>query len=397
MNIVFFDDDSRQHLLPLTFARPVADLRIGILTIAEKWKLLFKTEISFWTESYLQEKFPLHISNENCLINGSLLPDHSLFDAISKLGQNETLIDETRRILAKRCGSEELQNSSPDKICTSTQTVIYHKTYRAIDRTWKIFHLNDECLREDFRLITEGRKSARLSPTNRVAGTENIFVEESAKVEFSIINAMTGPVYLGHDSEIMENSVIRGPFAILEHSALKMSSKIYGATTLGPHCKVGGEVNNAVFQAYSNKAHDGFLGNAVIGEWCNLGADSNNSNLKNTYEEVRLWNYVSSGFEKTGLQFCGLIMGDHSKCGINTMFNTGTVVGFSCNLFGAGFHRNFVPSFAWGGHSGYATFDLKKAKNIATAVMKRREMVFDEKEQHLFDHLFEMTASERNF
>lgn len=397
MNIVFFDDDSRKHLLPLTFARPVADLRIGILTIAEKWQRLLKAEISFLCEPYLAEKFTLNIASDNMLINGSLLPDRELIKAITELKQGETLVSEKQVMLAQRCNNDELQTINKTGLYEGGQKIYYHLPIRQLDRTWKIFHLNDECLREDFDLITYGRKSASLSPTNRVAGIENIFVEESAKAEFSIINAATGPVYLGHESEIMENSVIRGPFAILEHSVLKMSSKIYGATTLGPQCKVGGEINNAVFQAYSNKAHDGFLGNAVIGEWCNIGADSNNSNLKNTYEEVRLWNYVSSGFEKTGLQFCGLIMGDHSKCGINTMFNTGTVVGFSSNLFGAGFHRNFVPSFAWGGHSGYSTFDLKKAKNIATAVMKRRDISFDETEQHLFDNIFEMTVSERNF
>jgi UDP-N-acetylglucosamine diphosphorylase/glucosamine-1-phosphate N-acetyltransferase len=226
-------------------------------------------------------------------------------------------------------------------------------------------------------------------------GKENIFLEPGAKIECATLNASTGPIYIGKDAEIMEGALIRGPFALCEHATLKMGTKIYGPTTIGPHSKVGGEVNNSVIFGYSNKAHDGFLGNSVIGEWCNLGADTNNSNLKNNYIEVKLWDYASGRFIPTGLQFCGLIMGDHSKSGINTMFNTGTVVGVSANIFGSGFPRNYIPSFSWGGAQGYITYHIDKALEVASQVMKRRDIKLDEIEQDILKHIFEITASKR--
>jgi UDP-N-acetylglucosamine diphosphorylase/glucosamine-1-phosphate N-acetyltransferase len=245
-------------------------------------------------------------------------------------------------------------------------------------------------------LLTKGRTSAPISDTVQVLG-KDVFFEEGAKAEFVTINANTGPVYIGKDAEIMEGSVIRGPFALCEHSAVKLSAKIYGPTTIGPESKVGGELNNVVIQGYSNKGHDGFLGNSVLGEWCNIGADSNNSNLKNNYAEVRLWDYETACFAKTGLQFCGLIMGDHSKCGINTMFNTGTVVGVSANIYGSGFPRNFVPSFSWGGASGFTEYKTNKAFEVAAKVFERRGLEFDEVEQRILDHVFEMTKVYRKF
>ena len=264
-----------------------------------------------------------------------------------------------------------------------------------LENIWELFSKNGEALEADFNLITAGRKSLALSATNQVIGTENIFVEEGAKVECAILNASTGPIYIGKDSEIMEGSIVRGPFALCDHSMLKLGAKIYGPTTVGPHSRVGGEVNNSVIFGYSNKGHDGFLGNSVLGEWCNIGADSNNSNLKNNYAEVKLWNYEKERFVSTGLTFCGLIMGDHSKCGINTMFNTGTVVGVNANIFGSGFPRNFVPSFSWGGAAGFTTYKLKDAFEVASRVFERRHCAFDETEQRILTHVFELTEKYR--
>ncbi|KXK43939.1 MAG: nucleotidyl transferase [Bacteroidetes bacterium OLB11] len=272
----------------------------------------------------------------------------------------------------------------------------YDKEVMQLNHLWDIFSFNDKALRQDYERITNGRESQSLSHTNTLIGHQ-IFIEEGAYVEGAIINSNTGPVYIGRNAEVMEGCVIRGPFAMGEHAVLKMGAKIYGATTLGPGCKVGGEVNNSVMIANSNKAHDGFLGNSVIGEWCNLGADSNNSNLKNNYEEVKLWSESQKSFVKTGLQFCGLIMGDHSKCGINTMFNTGTVVGFSCNIFGAGFPRNFIPSYSWGSASGMAEYQLKKAIDTARRVFARRKIEFDNIEERLFQYIFDASAEQRNY
>jgi UDP-N-acetylglucosamine diphosphorylase/glucosamine-1-phosphate N-acetyltransferase len=264
-----------------------------------------------------------------------------------------------------------------------------------IENTWDIFSKNDAAIREDFELITEGRHSQSIPKSVNVISPENIFIEEGAKLEFVTLNASTGPIYIGKNAEIMEGSVIRGPFALCESGRVKLATKVYGATTVGPHSVIGGEVNNSVLFGYSNKGHDGFLGNSVLGEWCNIGADSNNSNLKNNYEEVRLWSYETEGFAKTGLQFCGLMMGDHSKCGINTMFNTGTVVGVSTNIFGSGFPRNFVPSFSWGGSAGFTTYLTSKAFQTAKIVMARRNVEFSEQDAKILEHVFEETKKYR--
>jgi UDP-N-acetylglucosamine diphosphorylase/glucosamine-1-phosphate N-acetyltransferase len=265
-----------------------------------------------------------------------------------------------------------------------------------IDRPWKLFANNANELERDYELLTAGRQSAPLSSTNTLIGNR-IFLEKGAVAEAAVFNTTTGPIYLAADSEVMEGSLVRGGLALGEHSALKLGTKIYGAVTIGPHCKVGGEVNNSVIFGYSNKGHDGFLGNSVLGEWCNIGADSNNSNLKNNYDEVRLWSYVSGGFERTGLQFCGLMMGDHSKCGINTMFNTGTVIGVSTNIFGSGFPRNFVPSFAWGGAQGFTEYKLNKALDTARRVMARRGIDLNEIEEAILAEVYKQSKQHRNF
>ncbi len=388
MNLILFDASERQTLLPLTLTRPIADLRIGILKISEKWNRYLETECSFLTESYLQEKFPMKVDSDNLLINGALLPEEDLVEQIKKLEFNQFLTFEDT-ILAARIKEDDLASFFSGEMDNYTN-IEYDLEVNLLKHPWEIFKMNGEEMEADFDLITKGRTSQKLSSNVQVLGEEFVFVEEGARAEFVTINAETGPVYIGKDAEIMEGAVIRGPFALCEHSTVKMSAKIYGATTIGPHSKVGGELNNVVVQGYSNKAHDGFLGNSVIGEWCNLGADTNNSNLKNNYAEVRLWSYSEQSFVNTGLQFCGLIMGDHSKCGINTMFNTGTVVGVSSNIFGSGFPRNYIPSFSWGGAHGMKSYNLDKAIEVAELVYQRRNLTFDETEKNIFRYIYEL-------
>lgn len=393
-NYILFDDIRRENLLPLTFTRPVAEIRVGILTITEKWKHYLGDNCSFLTKEYLSEKYPMNTtSTEFLLINGGVCPDKNLVDAILKLKAGDALISENCVIAGV------LRSVPKNNPCISDfyNTTIYNNSILQVSNPWDIFRFNGEAIERDFELLTKNRKSEPISSTNTVLNPTRVFIEKGARVECSILNAETGPIYIAKDSEIMEGSIVRGPFALGEHSALKMGAKIYGPTTVGPHSKVGGEVNNSVIFGYSNKAHDGFLGNSVIGEWCNLGADTNNSNLKNNYAEVKIWNYQKKGFSKTGLQFCGLIMGDHSKCGINTMFNTGTVVGVSSNIFGSGFPRNFVPCFAWGGASGFTVYQPAKAFETAEIVMSRRDINLSDIDKKILMEVFEQTKEFRNF
>lgn len=391
MNYILFDDHSAKQLWPLTFTRPVAGLRVGILTIAEKWKWMLKNDISFLTAPYLSEKYPVQLTDDNVFINGSLLPSPELIAAIQALKTGEHLIS-GEVLLAVRTGDKEL---NADQL--SEHPVNYTGSLQQVKHCWDIFTLNDAAIRSDFEWLTKGRKSAVLSSTNTVLNPSQVFLEEGAKVECVILNATNGPIYVGKDAEVWEGAMIRGPFALGEHAQVKMGAKIYGATSIGPYCKVGGEISNSVLFAYSNKGHDGFLGNSVLGEWCNLGADTNNSNLKNNYSKVKVWSYGEEEFINTGLQFCGLIMGDHSKCSINTMFNTGTVVGVSANIFGDGFPPKYVPSFSWGGSSGFTTYRLEDAMEVASRVYERRSMDFDAKEQRLMKAIFEMSTRYRSW
>ena len=381
MNIVFFDDQHISDLYPLTLTRPAGDLRIGILTIKQKWLHYFDYPISYYTKPYLSARFPLTSSQGATLyINGALCPSDELVDTVSKLENNQGL-SKNGRLLAYQTSStikrEELLSVIGNE---------YSKEVTLLQFPWDIFRNNHQELELDFDRVTKGRTSAPISSTNRVLG-DRIFIEEGATVECSILNAEKGAIYVGVNTEIMENSVIRGPFAMLPHSVLKLSSKIYGATTIGPYCKVGGEVSNSILIGYSNKGHDGFLGNSVLGEWCNLGADTNSSNLKNNYGPVKAHNYTQDKLISTNLQFCGLIMGDHSKSGINTMFNTGTVVGVSSNIYGGDFPPKFIPSFSWGGAKGFIPFELEKAKEVAIRMMERRTVPFTDADAELFDHL----------
>ena len=389
MNYILFDGPSRNALLPFTFTRPVADILIGIMTIRQKWEMRLGSTTTTLTEEYLSDKFPMVELEQNVMINASFLPNDILVEMVSNLEPNQAIFrgDEVIAFYT----NEEQEEVDFD----AYEILEYDEDCITVKNTWDIFSKNDLAIREDFEFLTEGRKSQPIPKSVNVIAPENIFIEEGAKLEFVTLNGASGPIYIGKNTEIMEGSLIRGPFALCDNASVKMGAKIYGATTVGAHSRVGGEINNAVLFAYSNKGHDGFLGNSVLGEWCNIGADSNNSNLKNNYEEVRLWSYETEGFAKTGLQFCGLMMGDHSKCGINTMFNTGTVVGVSANIFGSGFPRNFVPSFSWGGASGFTTYMTKKAFETARLVMSRRGVEFDEKEAAILEHVFEETKKWR--
>lgn len=391
MNYILFDGDVRKSLLPFTYTKPVADIRIGILTIREKWEKYLGVTTTTVTEEYLEEKYPMVELEENILINASFCPTKSLVEKVKNLSKNEAIFKGEDVIAFFTSDTQEEINFDE-----YTQ-IEFDEDILQIKNTWDIFSLNDKAIQQDFDLITEGRTSQPIPEGTRFLNKENIFIEEGAEITFATLNATDGPIYIGKGAVIMEGCAVRGALAMCEHSVLKMGAKIYGATTLGPYCKVGGEVSNSVLFGYSSKGHEGYLGNSVLGEWCNLGADTNNSNLKNNYAEVKLWDYETGRFAKTGLQFCGLMMGDHSKCGINTMFNTGTVVGVSANIFGTGFPRNFIPSFSWGGASGFTEYKTDKVFEVATIVMKRRNIVFDEVEQRILENVFEETKQYRNY
>ena len=388
MNYILFDGENRDALLPFTYTRPVADLRIGILTIREKWELSLGATTTTVTEDYLSDKYPMVEMEKNVMINASYTPSEVLVNQIKNLKENQAVFDGDTMVAFFSLEDQEID-------IDELEVFQIEGTVLKVERTWDIFSKNGAAIKADFKLLTEERTSAPI-PENTVAfNPEAIFIEEGAKLPLCVLNATDGPIYIGKNAEIMEGSMVRGPFALCEGSTLKMGTKIYGPTTVGPHSKVGGEVNNSVFFGYSNKGHDGFLRNSVIGEWCNLGADTNNSNLKNNYAEVRLWSYETENFAKTGLQFCGLMMGDHSKCGINTMFNTGTVVGVSANIFGSGFPRNFIPSFSWGGAKGFTTYLTSKAFEVAKVVMLRRGIELSEQESAILEHVFELSAAYR--
>lgn len=385
MNFILFDGAFRNNLLPFTYTRPVADIRFGILTIREKWEIVLGTTTTTVTEDYLSDKYPMVEMPNNIMINASFCPNDSLINLINKLEPNQAIFSGENILAFYVMESQEVVNFDDFDIIDFALETLY------IEHTWDIFSKNEEAIQQDFELLTKGKQSEKISNTVNVINPKSVFVEKGAQIEYATLNASSGPIYIGKDAIIMEGSLVRGPLALCEKAVLKMGAKIYGPTTIGPHCKVGGELTNTVLFGYSNKGHDGFLGNSVIGEWCNIGADSNNSNLKNNYAEVKLWDYNLEGFSKTGLQFCGLMMGDHSKCGINTMFNTGTVVGVSANIFGSGFPRNFIPSFSWGGHTGFKTYLTKKAFEVSKIVMARRHVRFTEADASILEHVFNIT------
>jgi UDP-N-acetylglucosamine diphosphorylase/glucosamine-1-phosphate N-acetyltransferase len=393
MQLILFDDHSWDNLLPLTFTRPAAALRVGVLTIAEKWESALDMPPSFMTRKHLSRKFPMHQGDQNLWINGTLLPDENLVRSIRSLQSGESL-KKGDTLLAAATGPVS-GPFEPDHFAGSGME--YPGDPSQVDYPWKVFGLNGREIEADMHRLTAGRSSHPLNDTVRVIHPENVFVEEGFTGEHFTLNASTGPIYLGKGSEIMEGSVIRGPFSLCEGALVKMGTRIYGPTTIGPWSKVAGEINDSVIQAHSNKAHDGYLGNAVIGEWCNLGADTNNSNLKNNYSEVKIWNYPKNRFISTGLQLCGLFMGDHSKCGINTMFNTGTVVGVSANIFGDGFPRNFIPSFSWGGAGGFTNYRIDKALETADLVLGRRGLSLSDADREILHYVYDFSERFRKW
>jgi UDP-N-acetylglucosamine diphosphorylase/glucosamine-1-phosphate N-acetyltransferase len=394
MDFILFDDQLRSDFYPFTLTRPVSELRLGMMTIREKWEKALQGRAYCVTAPWLAAKFAGNVPPERPFvwINARYLPTEPLVQAILQLIEGQ-LIQQDGVPVALFGAMNTQKGGNPT---ANFQVFNAPGELSFITKVWELFTRNAEWIKQDFQVLTHGRKSAKISSSNRIIG-EDIFFEEGAVAEMSIINTTTGPVYLAAHAEIMEGCMVRGALVMGEHATLKMGAKIYGATTIGPHCRVGGEVSNSILFAYSSKGHEGFLGNSVLGEWCNIGADTNNSNLKNNYTEVRLWDYTKQSFRKTGLQFCGLIMADHAKCGINTMFNTGTVVGVSANVFGAGYPRNYIPDFAWGGAQGIEVYPLAKVFETAERVFERRNRLFDATEKKILTHIFEQTQAYRRF
>lgn len=393
MNLILFDSVSaRRKLLPFTYTRPMAEIRVGILTISEKWAKWLESTPSHLTVDYLSVKHPVSFENDNLYIKGNLCPNEKLVAAIKALNANQALV-KNESILASKQGKID-----ETEIGVDCDEVEFTDEATQIEYNWDIFKNNGAQIKADYALITKDRKSQAINdPYTRTYNLDNIFIEEGASIKDATLNAENGPIYIGKEATIEEGAIIRGPFAICHNSTVNTNARMRGDITIGPWSKVGGEVSNSVIFGFSNKGHDGFLGNSVLGEWCNIGADTNTSNLKNNYDLVKVWDYDKGGFINTGEQFCGLMMGDHSKCGINTMFNTGTIVGVAANIFGPGFPRTFIPSFSWGGPAGFTTFKLQKVNEMANVAMKRRHGDFNEVEKAILSNVFELEAQYRTW
>ncbi|WP_411811850.1 GlmU family protein [Chryseobacterium scophthalmum] len=383
MQLVFSDAQYWEDFLPLTFTRPVAEMRCGILTFSERWqKILETTEVSWFTEMYLQQKFREPEKKESLFLVTNFLPTETVIQQIKDLKQGEALVYEDELVAAK-INMEGFSLNQIEKMTDIKEELVFFK------KPTDLFTYNKEAIDFDFELLTKGKVSQELSSTNGFLGNkEDLFIEEGGEIEFSTINTKTGKIYIGKNAEVMEGCNLRGPIALCEGSKFNLGAKIYGATTIGPHSKVGGEVSNIIIFGYSNKGHDGFVGNSVIGEWCNLGADTNSSNLKNNYGNVKLWNYRTKDFQDTGLQFAGLIMGDHSKTAINTQLNTGTVIGVASNIFKEGFPPNLIENFSWGGFKDDERFKLDKAYEVAEKVMARRKLPLTDDDKAILKHIF---------
>lgn len=387
MNIILFDGDEWENMRPLTLTKPFGELRIGVLSFKERWMKYLGGNYSYLTRDYLSKKYPTHIENRNVFINSAFFPNEMLAEAISKLDEGETLWQKEVLVAACMMDTEDFKNKKFSETKKKLNSVAVH-----IRHLWELFIYNEFAIRHDFDLLTKDRESQPIPDGNRVVNPENIFLEEGAIVEYSSLNASKGPIYIGEGAEIMEGSLIRGGLALCEGGKINMGTIVYPGTTIGPHSKVGGELNNAILMGYSNKSHSGFLGNSVLGEWCNLGAGTNNSNLKNNYADVKLWDYNQKKYLNTGLQFCGLFMADYSKSAINTQFNTGTVVGVSSNIFKPGFPPNFVNSFNWGGSRDSSRFELNTSFDAAAKMMARREKLLTDKDKKILEHIFNETA-----
>ena len=369
-NIILFDNEIRDYLLPFTFIRPVCEIRMGIFTNRERWERTLGGSASFITQDYLSEKYDITISEQNFLINGSVLPTPELVSLIKQMEHGEALLLKGE-LIAAVLEREQFNRLMYEDIEELISFDLEDTPIVKLNRIWDIFLLNQRAILDDFELMVKGRTSQPLSMTNTVIGNpERVFVEPGAVVEGTIINTKAGPVYIGKNAEIMEGALLRGPLSLGEGTVVKMGAKMYGPTSIGPRCTVGGEIKNVVMFGYSNKGHEGYLGNSVVAEWCNLGADTNCSNLKNNWSEIKIWNYLTGMFEPTGQLKAGLFMGDFSMSGINSMFNTGTVTGICCNIFGGDFAPKYIPSFSWGGKQELTTYVPEKAFEAIERMMK---------------------------
>ena len=399
LNTVLFDDQTWQNLLPLTYTRPVSELRVGITTITQKWQHIFDAfpeEISFLTEDYLSHKYKLRLEGSNLFVNGSVLPNTALLHAIQALPMEKCLMSGKHLLAFKTLEADPTNVRAIIENPNSMDIVAFSDNVHKINQLWDIFQLNGYAITQDFNSITASQETEELSVLNTLIGSDHqLFIASEESIDGVTLNTKDGPIYIGSGVKILEGSMLRGPLAICENAVIKMGAKIYGNTTIGPFSKVGGELSNVVIQGYSNKGHDGYLGNAILGEWCNLGADTNCSNLKNNYSNVKVWNYVEEDFANSGQQFCGLIMGDHSKSGINSMFNTGTVVGVSSNIFGTGFPPKFIPSFSWGTGPTAQVYDFEKALDTAERVMSRRHVHLSNIDRDILQEIFKRSEKFR--
>jgi UDP-N-acetylglucosamine diphosphorylase/glucosamine-1-phosphate N-acetyltransferase len=396
-NLILFDGDVRAHLLPLTFLRPISEIRVGLLTIREKWELRMNAGASHITEDYLSDRFPLQVGADNLLVNGSALPSEPLCRLLRNMEFGEAYIQE-EELLAARLDGEQLQKLINEEEIERLRVLPLHGIpYNKINRITDLFRIHADEIASDFHLVTSGRHSQPISGTNRIVAAERIFIEEGAWVEGATLNASNGPIYIGKNAVVMEGASIRGGLYLGENAVIKMGAQLYGPNTIGPWCKVGGETEQSILLGYSNKAHHGYLGHSVIAEWCNIGAGTTVSNLRNDYRPQKIWNYPLGTFEKTGETFCGLIMGDHSRAGINMMFNSGTSVGVGCNLYGNSFPRNFIPSFSLGGPAGLQTYPIEQSIGAIAAMMQRRSLELSIEERITLIRLFEETAAHRSW
>ncbi len=393
MNYILFGAQVRNHMLPFTYIRPLADIRVGIMTVREKWEAYLQRETSTLTEPYLSEKYPVVKEADNILINSSVLPEEALLEEIGSLKPNQTLISGDI-LIAHRLRAEDIDNMAQE-LLDDVEPIHTQSNINKLFNLWDILVLNEKQIEADYALISKGRESQPIPDHVRVISPENVFIEAGARVDMALINASEGSVYIGKDAHVMDGAMLRGPVGVGEGATVRMGAKIYGGSSIGPYCKVGGEMQSSVIFGYSNKAHDGFLGHSVIGEWCNIGADTNTSNLKINYDEIRLWDYAEGSFVNSGMTFCGTFMGDHSKCGINTMFNTGTVIGVNALVFGSGFMRNFIPSFSWGGPAGLSTYNFDKAVEVVKRVYTRRNKTFTALDENILKNVFENTMGYR--
>ncbi|MEZ4961311.1 MAG: GlmU family protein [Saprospiraceae bacterium] len=393
-NIILFDNEIRDLLLPFTFIRPVCLIRLGALTIKEKWERWLKGNASYITQDYLSEKYDITISERNFLINGSVLPTQEICSLINQMEDGEAMLL-NGELIAAVLDRDQFNRLMYDDVEELTSFEAKDTPILKLNHIWDIFRLNDAAIRSDIELLTQGRKSQPAPPSNTIIGHGLIFIENGAKLEGATLNASQGPIYIGKNAEVMEGALIRGPFVLGENSVVKMGAKIYGPTSIGPDSVVGGEVKNVVILGNSNKGHEGYLGNSVIGEWCNLGADTNSSNLKNNWGEVKIWSYNTGTFEPSGQTKAGLFMGDYSMAGINSMFNTGTVVGVCCNIFGGDFLPKFIPSFSWGGKDNFSTYIPEKAYEAIERMMNAKGQTFEPQDRLLLLKIFEETAQFR--